>query len=378
METYDVIVLGTGGVGSAALYHLARRGVRALGLDRFPPGHDRGSSHGESRIIRRSYFEHPDYVPLLDSAYALWDELGAARGEELFHRTGQIYFGPPDGVVISGVLTSAREHGIDVRRLSAGDVAKDYPGYKAPDGASVLFEPDAGYLLVEDCVRAHIEEAVKLGARHRHGEVVLSWSANAGGVTVETDKGRRSAARLIVAAGCWTSDLLSELGVRLRVLRKHQHWYAADSDDYLESNGCPCFFFEVNGGYFYGMPARGELGIKVAEHSGGREIRDPLSHPRELDHSDVARIESFLAQCLPGVSRRRTRHEVCFYTMSADEHFIVDRHPEHDSVAFAAGLSGHGFKFTSALGKALTELALDGAASVDLRFLRLDRPGLAT
>lgn len=378
METYDVIVLGTGGVGSAAFYHLARRGVRALGLDRFPPGHDRGSSHGESRIIRRSYFEHPDYVPLLDSAYALWNELDAARGEELFHRTGQIYFGPSDGVVLSGVLASANQHGIDVRQLTTADAKKEFPGYQAPEGARVLFEPDAGYLLVEECVRAHIEEAIKLGARHRHGEVIQGWSANAAGVTVETDKGRYSAGRLIVAAGCWTRDLLSELGVRLRVLRKHLHWYATDSSDYLEPNGCPCFFFEVNGGYFYGMPARSELGIKVAEHSGGREIADPLSDLRELDPTDVERIEFFLVQCLPGVSRRRTRHEVCFYTMSPDEHFIVDRHPNHPSVVFAAGLSGHGFKFTASLGKALAELTLDGAARVDLRFLRLDRPGLAS
>lgn len=377
METYDVIVLGTGGVGSAALYHLARRGVRALGLDRFPPGHDRGSSHGESRIIRRSYFEHPDYVPLLDSAYALWDELGAIRGEELFHRTGQIYFGPSDGVVVPGVLASARKHGIDVRQLAGVDAAREYPAYRAPDGASVLFEPDAGYLLVEDCVRAHIEEAIKLGGRHRHGDVVVSWEANAAGVTVQTNRDRYCAARLIVAAGCWTRDLLSELGVRLRVLRKHLHWHATDSNDYLESNGCPCFFFEVNGGYFYGFPDRGELGIKVAEHSGGREIPDPLADPREPDPSDVERINSFLARCLPGASRRRTRHEVCFYTMSPDEHFVVDRHPEHSSVVFAAGLSGHGFKFTSALGRALTELALDGAAGLDLHFLGLDRPGLA-
>jgi sarcosine oxidase len=378
METYDVIALGTGGVGAAALYHLANRGVRALGLDRFPPGHDRGSSHGESRIIRRSYFEHPDYVPLLESAYTLWDELAAIRGEALFHRTGQIYFGPPDGVVIPGALASAKKHGLDVQQISLREAEKEYPGYSAPEGATAVFERDAGYLLVEDCVRAHLEEAVKLGARHRHGETVQSWSATNSGVVVETDQGQYSAGRLIVAAGCWSSDLLSELGVRLPILRKHMHWYASDSNDYLESTGCPCFFCEVNGGYFYGFPKRGELGIKVAEHSGGREITDPLSDPRELDPSDVDRIETFLAQCLPGVSLRRTRHEVCFYTMSPDEHFIVDRHPEHDSVVFAAGLSGHGFKFTAALGKALAELALDGVASVDLDFLRLGRPGIAS
>lgn len=378
MKTYDVIVLGTGGVGAAALLHSARRGVRALGLDRFPPGHDRGSSHGESRIIRRSYFEHPDYVPLLHSAYQLWDELSALRGEELFHRTGQIYFGPANGTVIPGVLASAKKHALDVQRLTIGEAQKEYPGFLAPEGAEVVFERDAGYLLVEDCVRAQIEEAIKLGAQHRHGEVIQKWSADGSGVLVETDQGQYSAERLIVSAGCWSNDLLSGLGVRLRILRKHLHWYATDSNDYLESNGCPCFFFETNGGYFYGFPNRGELGIKVAEHSGGREISDPLSDPRKLDPTDVDRIEAFLARCLPGVSRRRTQHTVCFYTMSPDEHFIVDRHPEHGSVVFAAGLSGHGFKFTAALGKALAELSLDGAAGVDLDFLRLGRPQITS
>ena len=280
--------------------------MKALGLDRFPPGHDRGSSHGESRIIRLSYFEHPNYVPLLRSAYSFWDELSETRGEELFHRTGQIYFGAPEGVVIPGVLASAREHGLDVRGLEPNEAKKAFPGFSAPEGMAAVFEPNAGYLLVEDCVRAHVEEAQKLGAGQRHGETILNWSASDSGVTVETDKGRHHADRLIITAGCWSKDLLSDLGVPLRIRRKHLHWYAADDPSYLESQGCPCFFFEVNGDYFYGFPSFGSLGIKVSEHSGGEEITDPLTDPRELEPRDVKRVESFLRLCLPGVSSRRT------------------------------------------------------------------------
>ena len=372
----DVIVLGTGGVGSAALYQLARRGVKGIGLDRFPPGHDRGSSHGESRIIRMSYHEHPNYVPLLRSAYALWDELCEARGENLFHRTGQVYYGTPDGPVLDGVLSSARLHDLDVEELSADEARARFPAHAPPEGHAAVYEPNAGYLLVEDCVRAHLEEAVKLGARHAHGEAVTGWTASDNGVTVQTERETYTADRLIVTAGCWSTVLLQELGIPLRIVRKHLHWHATDDPVYLESNGCPCFFFATLGGFFYGFPQRDAAGVKVAEHSGGETISDPLADPRESDPRDVERIEMFLTRCMPGVSLERTRHEVCFYTMTPDENFVIDRHPEYESVVFTAGLSGHGFKFTSALGAILADLALEGESNFDLDFLSLRRPGL--
>jgi len=372
----DVIVLGTGGVGSAALFHLAQRGVKALGIDRFPPGHDRGSSHGESRMIRLSYFERPDYVPLLRRAYDLWDELGERRGRNLFHRTGLVYFGDPDGVILSGIRRSAVAHGLEIEEPSIDEARRRFPGFVPSEGAGALFEANAGYLLVEDCVCAQIEEAARLGARHVHGETALHWTATSSGVVVETDKGSHEAGSLIVTAGCWAGGLLKDLGLRLRVLRKHLHWFATDGDIHSEPKGCPCFFFETGDGFFYGFPDRGGAGVKIAEHSGGREIENPLLDSREPDPEDNARIEAFLQNHLPGVSSHRKRHEVCFYTMSPDEHFIVDRHPEHANVCFSAGLSGHGFKFASVLGEALADLALKDKTQADIGFLRLDRPGL--
>ena len=373
---YDVIVLGTGGVGSAAMLACAKRGAKVLGLDRFPPGHDRGSSHGESRVIRRSYFEHADYVPLLNLAYDLWGDLEQTRNEPFLHRTGVVYFGPQDGVVLRGVLKSAQDHQLVVEQLDANESKSRFRGYVVPSEAGVLFEADAGYLDVEKCVCAQIQEAIRLGANHRHGETVVGWSAQNNSVVVETDANTYTAGRLVIAAGCWAGGLLRKLNVPLRIVRKHLHWYANDEQAYRQSNGCPCFFYEVNGGYFYGFPDAGELGVKVAEHSGGTEITDPLTDSREEEADDTQRIDQFLRQHLPGVSGIRSRHDVCFYTMTPDEHFVVDRHPEHESVVLAAGLSGHGFKFTSALGQILSELALDGRSSVDVDFLRLDRPGL--
>jgi len=373
---YDVIVLGTGGVGSAVMLECAKRGASVLGLDRFPPGHDRGSSHGESRMIRRSYFEHADYVPLLNRAYDLWDELRQQRNEQFFHRAGLLYFGPQDGVVVPGVLKSAQDYQLVVEQLSAEEATDRFPGFVVPSNATVLFEKDAGHLAVEKCVCAHIDEAVQRGADHCHGETVMRWSATQNSVVVETDANKYRASRLVVAAGCWADGLLQKLSVPLRIVRKHVHWYANNDQTYRESNGCPCFFHEANNGYFYGFPDSGELGVKVGEHSRGTQITDPLSDSREEEAGDTQRIQEFLRTFLPGLSANRTRHDVCFYTMTPDEHFIVDRHPAHDSVCFAAGLSGHGFKFTPVLGQVLTELALDGRSSIDVGFLRLDRPGL--
>ena len=170
--------------------------------------------------------------------------------------------------------------------------------------------------------------------------------------------------------------MLTELNVSLRIIRKHQHWYAVDDSRFHAANNCPCYFFEANGGYFYGCPQVDIGGLKVAEHSGGTEIADPLTDPDSPDINDTKRVENFLKQYLPGVSGRRVHHERCFYTQTDDEHFIIDRHPEHQNVVFAAGLSGHGFKFTAALGKILADMTLQSQTKTGVGFLRLDRSSL--
>ncbi len=370
-------MLGAGGVGSAALYHLARRGVRALGIDRFAPGHDRGSSHGETRIIRLAYFEHADYVPLLRRAYELWEELAGRCGQRLYHETGLLEVGPPDGVVVPGVLASARRHSLGVESLDPSEAERRFPGFRIPGGMAAVFERRAGYLRVEDCVRAHAEAAVRLGARLATGETVLRWCADGAGVAVETDRGTHRAARLIVAAGAWSGGLLAELGVRLEVRRKTLLWYRTAASQPREENGGPGFFYETPGGLFYGFPEIGGGELKVAEHSGGESVADPLGVDRSLCPSDRRPVEAFLRRYVPGVaSGDCLRHAVCLYTMSRDEHFIVDRHPGHPQVAFAAGLSGHGFKFTSVLGEILAGVALEGASGLPIGFLSCERPGL--
>lgn len=377
MIHYDVIVLGTGGVGSAAAFHLARRGARVLGLDRFAAGHDRGSSHGQTRIIRQAYFEHPDYVPLLKRAYPLWAELEELSGEKLYHEVGLIEIGPPDGIVVRGVLESARKHGLDVESIRPTDASERFPGFAIPDGYAAVYERRAGYLLVERCVMAHLAAALRHGASLKTNLSVKEWRIDGTDVIVETSDGQSfRAGRLVITTGAWAQDFLAGLGIELRVLRKHLHWYASDQGPYRPIDGCPAFFYELPEGMYYGFPAVDARGVKVGEHNGGSAVTDPLHVDRGVEPDERARVESFLAGHMPRVSRHATDHTVCLYTMSADEHFIVDRHPQHQQVVFAAGLSGHGFKFTGVLGQALADLTLEGKTTLPIDFLRVSRPSI--
>lgn len=372
----DVIVIGCGGVGSAALYHLARRGVKALALDRFPPGHDRGSSHGETRIIRQAYFEHPDYVPLCRMSYDLWDTLSSEWGRPLRHETGLLQVGPEHGVVVQGVLGSAREHGLEIERLTRSDVDARFPGFVVPEGMCGVFEQRAGYLNVEECVRAHIDGAMRWGANVESGVTVTSWNARGSTVEVATDRGIFTADRLIVTAGAWASDLLTGLDIELEVRRKPLFWFEVDSDRYRADRGAPAFLYELSDGVFYGFPDLGDGRLKLAEHTGGETVTDPLGVDRTMRETERLRLADFLAGNLPGVSGRVATHTVCMYTMTRDEHFVVDIMPGQPNVAFAAGLSGHGFKMASALGKALAELVLDRSTEIPVGFLGTGRETL--
>jgi sarcosine oxidase len=375
MQTYDVIVIGVGGVGSAALYHLAKRGVKVLGLDRFPPGHDHGSSHGRTRVIRQAYFEHADYVPLLLRAYELWADLADRCGLPLFHETGLLEVGLPTGHVVPGVKQAARQHRLEIEEVAPVDVSKRFPAFRIPPGYEAVFESRAGYLDVENCVRAHADEAQKFGAILYCDDAVREWNVVNDEGVVKTDRAEFCAKKLVIAAGTWAGSLLGELGIPLTVRRKPVFWYPATDDSLRAKNGCPVYLFELPDGVFYGIPQVDNWGFKVAEHTGGNLVDDPLRVDRELAAADQSRVETFLSKFIPSVGRPMSRHSVCLYTMSPDENFIVDAHPQHPQVCFAAGLSGHGFKFTCVLGEALADLALSGRTDLPIGFLNCRRFG---
>jgi monomeric sarcosine oxidase len=372
MERYDVIVLGTGGIGSATLYNLARSGARVLGIDRFNPPHDRGSSHGQTRVIRQAYFEHPDYVPLLIESYRGWHELEQVTNRKLFHQVGLIQAGPSGGVVVPGVVRAAETHHLPVEQVTAMEINRRWPGLRIPEEMIGVFEPAAGYLLVENCVQAHLNAACAAGAQLMHDVEIESWEADPGVVHVRGKHSEFAANRLVITAGAWAASLLAELNVALSVRRKSLFWFATDSSAY-NAGSCPVFLFELPHGVFYGFPKLDERGLKIAEHSGGRTIENPLAVDRSVDTYEQQRLVDVLERFLPGVTHQVTDHSVCLYTMSPDENFIVDRHPGTSNVVFAAGLSGHGFKFAPVLGRALAELALEGGTDLPIAFLSLGR-----
>jgi sarcosine oxidase len=225
-------------------------------------------------------------------------------------------------------------------------------------------------------VSTHVQEAQFWGAEVHADETIRAWRADGAGVVVETDRATYHADRLIVAAGAWAGQLLGELGIPLEVRRKPLYWWRTQSNVYRAENGCPGFLYDLPQGCFYGFPQIDASGIKVAEHTGGAVIEDPLMVNRELDVVDQGRVASFVGEYLSQATTDCTDHTVCMYTMTPDTHFVVDRHPEHPQVVFAAGLSGHGFKFTSVLGEVLSQLALDGRTPWPIEFLSLNRPSL--
>ncbi len=377
MTSADVIVVGLGAMGSATLDQLAGRGVDVLGIEAYGIPHGLGSSGGDSRLIRKAYFEHPDYVPLLERAYAGWRALQSETGELLLQPTGILYLGSPDGDLVSGSLRSAAAHGLALEVLDDAALAREYPLFRRPPGYLALLEPDAGFLLAERGVRAQVERALRRGARLVGGERVLRWEAGPGGISVFTDGGRYMADRLVLTAGSWSAGLLAELGLSLEVTRQPLFWVQPRQPERFALGRFPCWAVERpdRPGLYYGFPAlpaamAAQLGVKLAHHAPG-EPADPDAPRLPVEPEELRRLLEAVAPFVPALAGPMTGSRVCLYTLSADGHFLVDRHPEHANVAFGCGFSGHGFKFAPVVGEVLADLALHGATSLPVDFLRL-------
>jgi len=378
MAIWDVIVIGAGGVGSAAAMHLAKSGARVLGIDQYQPAHDRGSSHGQTRIIRQAYFEHPSYVPLLRRAYELWDELEQNSNRKLFHRTGLVELGPIDGVVIPGVLRSAKTYSLPIEPLLPAEVTERWPGIRGNHDWQAVIEKNAGFLKVEECVQTHLDLARQFGCKLMHNCKVHQWKAGPKGVKVVTDQGSEQAAHLLVAGGPWTQTLIPELANNLKVLRKHLYWFQPGRSGFEETDGFPCFFHETPNGFFYGFPSLNGSGVKVARHSGGQTIDQPDtgSDSEGVDETDVQDqqlVTDYVREYLPGLGDRLLKRVKCYYTSTPDEHFVIDHLPDQPNVTIVAGLSGHGFKFTSVLGEIASQLSQGTKSTLDIGPFRIAR-----
>ena len=371
---YDVAVVGLGGIGSAVLAHCAARGASVIGLEQFGPAHDLGSSHGKTRMIRKAYFEDPAYVPLVLRAYELWRELELKTGEEILRITGLLSVGEETSEIIRGTRRAASEHDLPVESLSQREVKARYPTLELWKDEVALFETDGGVLNPERAVRAHLNLAESSGAEMRFGVAMESWHATDKGFELRLSDGTQiSASKLVLALGPWFQETLESLGVRIRVQRNIQAWFSPGTHAY-DAPGFPAFLVNRQGlpAPLYGFPDFGD-GIKAAFHGFG-DLTDAKHVNREIDLArDVAPVARALEQWMPGAVRTFREAKPCMYTLTPDEHFVIDHHPDHANLILCGGFSGHGFKFAPVVGEIGAELTLDGGSHHDIGFLSLKR-----
>ncbi|WP_067567433.1 N-methyl-L-tryptophan oxidase [Nocardia acidivorans] len=360
-DTYDVIVIGLGGMGSAAAYHLAARGHRVLGLERFTPAHDRGSSHGGSRIIRQSYFEDPAYVPLLLRAYELWEQLARDSGDEVYRLTGGLYVGPAESLTVAGSIRASREWGLPHRIMDSAEIRGAFPNF-APDPHFIgLYEQQAGFARPELTVGAHLELAARAGADLRFGEQVEQWKQSGGGVTVTTAAGSYTAGQLVICPGAWAPKLLADLGIGIEIERQVMYWLDPVVGTAKFEND-PIYIAENDeGAQIYGFPAVDgpDGGVKTAFFRKGL-LCTPETIDREVHADEITEMRTRVTELLPALAGRLLHAATCMYSNTADQHFVIARHPAHTAVTVACGFSGHGFKFVPVVGEILADLAMTG------------------
>jgi sarcosine oxidase len=384
--TQSVIVVGLGAFGAAILYQLASRKVAAIGIDRFSPPHAMGSSHGETRITRLSVGEGDSYAPLVRRSHEIWRALEATEGVGLMTRTGGLIFGPRDGVplhhgreaFVARTIELAERTGIAHEVLDTAAIAARFPQFVLRGNEVAYFEPEAGMLSPEACVRVQLAAARAHGATIRTDEQVLSIDQDAGGVTVRTTTETLRAARCIVAAGAWVGRLLGGAMARqTRVYRQTLHWFAADDPAAYAPGRFPIFIWiygPTQEDAFYGFPeTQPGAGVKVAGEQYAT-VADPDTVARDVSDQESASLYSrHVAGRLRGVSARSVDAKACLYTVTPDAGFIVDRAPGMDRVLVVSACSGHGFKHSAALGEAIAEQVVDGASRIPLDAFALSR-----
>lgn len=370
---YDVIVIGVGAMGSATLHHLAARGRRVLGLERFDVPHSMGSSHGINRIIRMAYFEHPSYVPLLRRSYELWRMLEETAGERLLVITGGIDAAPEGHRVFTGSLESCLVHGLEHEVLTGEEVNRRWPGYRLPHDHMAVFQPDGGYVMSERAIVAHVTAGQALGAEVHGREQVTGWQPEGDRVLVVTDRGRYQADRLVVTAGAWSTGLLDFLAGLAVPERQVLGWFQPRSLGLYAPEAFPIFNLEVEEGHFYGFPVETIPGFKIGLYHHRHQVVDPDTMDREPDRVDEELLREAVNRYFPQASGPTLTLKTCLFTNTPDEHFVLDLHPDLPEVVVGAGFSGHGFKFASVVGEILADLAIDGQTSHDISLLRFAR-----
>jgi len=356
---YDTIVVGMGAMGSAAVYHLAKRGKRVLGLERFDVPHDRGSSHGYTRIIRLAYYEHPSYVMLLKRSYELWRDIEQRAGEKLLYITGSIDAGPADSWVFKGALRSAIEHDLPHEVFTGLELAERFPGYRLPQDIMALYQPEGGFLVPERCIVGHVFEAMKHGADIHGREGVLGWEpiGNAEGVRVFTERATYEADNLVITAGAWNQMMLGFLDGLIVPERQVLAWFQPERPELFRTDNFPVFNLLVDEGRFYGFPVHGVPGFKIGKYHHFEEQGPAEQVDRDVHPQDEQVLRDLTSRYFPKAAGATMTLKTCLFTNAPDGHFIIDLHPQYPQVSYASACSGHGFKFASVIGEIMADLA---------------------
>ena len=380
-EHYDVIVIGVGSMGASTCCYLAQQGLKVLGLEQFSIPHQMGSHSGQSRIIRKAYFEHPDYVPLLLKAYENWHSLEKATDTQLYYPTGFVYFGPPEHSLLTGVKESAKLYDLPLDHISPDIAAKQFPQFHVPDDYECILEPQAGFITPERAILTYAEEAIKMGCDIVTNAKVNSWERSKKGVKVNCEDGTYSGKKLVITSGAWSSSLIPGLSSKLQVTRQVLAWLKPKrwEDFSLDNFKCWTIAEREKPGIYYGFPILpshsffGPIGLKVAYHYPGQQINPDSA--ASFDPSDeINDLKKVLDKYLPQAFDSVLEIKSCLYTNTPDEHFIIDLLPGYeDIVSVACGFSGHGFKFVSVVGEALTDLAIKGQTDLPIEFLNAKR-----
>ena len=381
ITSYDVIVIGVGSMGSAACYYLAKRGYKVLGLEQFDISHEFGSHAGQSRIIRKAYFEHPDYVPLLERAYKNWNTLEQETGKELYFKTGLLYAGTSNNEMIKGVKQSAALYNIELEQLNNADAVKRFPQFLFPKSFEILFEPEAGFLPPEKSIRLYATQAKKTGVTINTNEKVIEWKKDGTNIVVKTDKNSYQCNKLILTTGAWAGKMIPGFYDKIKVTRQFVAWIKTKDDMRFALNNFPCWMVgdDEKHGCYYGFPLLdtkkfGEpAGLKLAHHFPA-QTTDPDNVNRQTTGDDLKNLKYCLDKYLPGVFDSVLHTKICLYGNSPDENFIIDKLPGHEeNVSIACGFSGHGFKFASVVGEILADLAIEGRTGLPIEFLNANR-----
>lgn len=361
----DVIVIGGGTMGTATGWALAKAGRSVIVLEQFEHVHSFGSHGGKTRIFRHNYAEGEQYVPWALEADLLWSELQERNAAETFMvRCGGLDISTPDGFRAQEAMHSAQRYDLDYELMDGAEVNARYPAWNLPADWTACLDPTAGFLVVPPALKAMAREMTAAGGIMHTGEKVLLWEEQPDGVLVATDKETYTADRLVIAGGAWNGKLMKDLGMPLEVRRKPVFWFKVDDPDLYAPERFPVFVVDLGVDNFYGLPIHVDPGLKCGIHSGGN-IVNPDAIDREVHEEDVLpAYRAFLSERFHGLSADVLESTVCMYTMTPDEHFLIDRYPGKERVVYAAGFSGHGFKFTPVVGEYLASLATDDHAEL--------------